>query len=110
MPTVPQWLKGERRFEPGRVTITAAAQEAIRAAQLKVEALVQRHCMGDFGDIPDSDRQANEMHLLSGGYVTSVYCLSRLPMGLGKEQIWVYSSIRENWTYVCVESEVGDAL
>lgn len=110
MPTVPQWLKNERRFEPGRVTITAAAQEAIRAAHLKVENLLTRHCAGDFGDVSESDRQTNEMHILTGGSVTSIYCLSRFPMGLGKEQIWVHSRLCEHWTCVCIQSEAGDVL
>lgn len=108
--SIPSWLKSERRFEPGTISISATAQGVLRAAHISSETLIARHCSGDFGDISESDSYTNETNLPSGGHVTSVYSLPRFPLGLGREQIWVCSLLREGWTYICIQSEVGNVL
>lgn len=107
--TIPAHLRRDRLFAPGRVTITPAAQEALRAAQQSTETLVARHCAGDFGEVSSEDRNANLSSIQRGGQVTSIFGVIGYPMGLGREHIWVHTSIREGWTYLCVQSE-ADSL
>lgn len=109
-PSLPSWLKGSRRFEPGTISISAGAQEALRSSPTRVEDLIARHCCGDFGELPENDRQANESAIVHGGYITSIYRVPRLALGLAPILIWVYTNLRERWTYVCIESEVGNLI
>ncbi|WP_309712639.1 hypothetical protein [Armatimonas sp.] len=108
--TIPSWLKSERRFEPGTISISIGAQEALRVTHTSAEALIARHCSGDFGELPESDRKVCEANILTGGYVTSVYSIPRFPLGLGREHLWIYSHLRERWSYICLPSEVGNLL
>ncbi len=102
---IPAHLKGERKFEPGTLTVTSAAQEALRAARLSVEVLVARHCTGDFGELSSDDAMTCRSNILNGGHVTSIYAASGFSLGLKRERIWVCSLLREGWTHVCIESE-----
>jgi hypothetical protein len=107
--SLPAWLTGNgRRFEPGNVSISMAAQEALRASRTSVESLIARHCSCDFGELSEADRHTCEVNLLAEGYVTSVYSVAQFPMGLGKAQIWAISLLRERWTYLCVQSEIAN--
>src|SRR5436309_941679 len=109
-PSLPSWLIEGPRFEPGTVSISVAAQDAIRGVRITVESLLSRHCSGDFGELSEADKQICEANIAAGGHVTSVYSVPRFPLGLGREQIWVCSLLREKWTYVCVQSEIGNVL
>jgi hypothetical protein len=107
---VPPAMKGERRFSPGALTITGAAQDVLRGARVSAESLLSRHYVGDWGEIPEMDKFNNDKNLESGGRVISVFIVYRFPVGLGKEHIWICSSIRESWTYVCLKGEIDNVL
>ncbi len=108
LPAVPGFLKDERQFSLGAVTVSAAAQEALHSARLSLESLLARHTARDYGEISESDSYNNDVNILGGGHVTSVYSVQRFAMGLSKEQIWVTTLLREKWTYVCLSHEVGN--
>jgi hypothetical protein len=106
-PSVPGWLRDGRRFSPGTVTVSAAAQEVLHGARLSVESLLTRHTGGDHGEVGADDAANNSVNAAAGGYVTSVYGVQRFHVGLSREQVWVVSLLREGWTYVCLQHEVG---
>ena len=59
------------RFDLGRVLITTAANETVDRSDAFL-ALV-RHALGDWGDLCEEDRSANEEGLANGNRLLSVY-------------------------------------
>ena len=59
-------------FPLGRLTITAHAQHILPTEEV-MNALQRHHC-GDWGDLCEEDRQANEDALKYGDRLFSVYC------------------------------------
>lgn len=59
------------RFNPGRVMITRNAKEALPPSE--VNAAINRHLHGDWGDVCDSDGKFNDDALHSGDRLFSVY-------------------------------------
>ena len=62
---------GESRFPIGRLVITSNA--AGRLSEVDVSAALQRHVQGDWGDVCDEDRQSNDLALIEGDRLLSVY-------------------------------------
>jgi hypothetical protein len=105
---VPSRLQQESRFSAGNVTVSADARETLRGARVTAESLVARHTGGDYGDIAPSDHETNEMNIARQRYVTSVYAVARFSMGMAHEQVWVTTCLRENWTYIYRQHEMGN--
>lgn len=59
------------RFNPGRVMITRNAKDTL--PHVEVDAAIQRHLHGDWGDVDKSDGRANEDALRDGDRLFSVY-------------------------------------
>jgi hypothetical protein len=64
------WLKTEfflgiliDRFEPGVLAMTLGIAEARRRGIINVGALFKRHFSGDYGEINDEDKKANELSI-----------------------------------------------
>ena len=68
------WLKP--LFRPGRLLITPVALTALRANGIPVISVVLRHIAGDWGILSDEDRQQNDLSILAGLRLISIY---RLP-------------------------------
>ena len=64
-----------RRFDPGRVVATPAALAALFNANASLFLLLARHAAGDWGELGEQDRQANEDALATGCRLMSVYRL-----------------------------------
>ncbi len=64
-------MGNKAKFEPGQVVITPAAHTAMSCNEL-LTALA-RHLCGDWGDVDQEDRQANERALREGARLLSVY-------------------------------------
>ncbi|MBN1966231.1 MAG: class I SAM-dependent methyltransferase [Anaerolineae bacterium] len=62
-------------FALNTIDITPAAQEALAAFDLALPPLLDRHRSGDWGDLPESLRQANDLALVKGGVVESRFVL-----------------------------------
>ena len=58
-------------FELGRLLITPAAQDALDPGD--VVDSIQRHAIGDWGDLDDEDRHENEASLREGFRLMSAY-------------------------------------
>lgn len=59
------------RFHPGRMMITRNAKDMLPRSE--VNAAIDRHLHGDWGDVCPSDWQVNEDVLKRGGRLLSVY-------------------------------------
>jgi len=59
------------RFDPGRMMITRNAKDVLPRSE--VNAAIDRHLHGDWGDVCDEDRRVNEDALKHGGRLLSVY-------------------------------------
>ena len=74
------WLKTEfflgiqiDRFEPGVLAVTPGIAEARRRGIINVRALFKRHFSGDYGEIHDKDKSANELSIKDGSCIISGY-------------------------------------
>jgi hypothetical protein len=74
------WLKTERflgihtdRFEPGVLTMTPGIAEARQRGIINVGALFKRHFSGDYGEIDNEDKSANELSIKDGACIVSGY-------------------------------------
>ena len=59
------------RFHPGRLMITHSAKDVL--PHMEVNAAIERHLNGDWGDVCPSDWQLNEDALKHGDRLLSVY-------------------------------------
>ncbi len=63
------------RFELGRIYITQGATALLARAGVSHFSLLARHVKGDWGDVSTYEATSNELALLLGLGVTSVYTL-----------------------------------
>ena len=61
------------RFHPGELVMTAGVNELIQQGVFDATAYLQRHLNGDWGDLDDEDRQANDAALIHGTRLLSSY-------------------------------------
>lgn len=61
----------------GRVMATPAAKEAIDENALPASYFLTRHASGDWGDVCDDDKEANDASLLDGSRLLSAYKTSK---------------------------------
>lgn len=64
-----------QKFPLGRIVATPAAIDALAQSGDSAHALLMRHSTGDWGDLCDSDKQANDADLAHGGRLLSAYVL-----------------------------------
>lgn len=73
----------ESLFEVGQVVATHGAIEAMEEANVDPLVYLFRHTTGDFGDLVEEDKKANQDAIEQGGRVFSAYIL---PTGV---KIWL---------------------
>ena len=61
------------RFGLGQVVATAGALQALREAGQQPSEFLDRHIMGDWGDLDDEDKALNEAALSDGSRILSSY-------------------------------------
>lgn len=61
------------RFELGRVALTANAAAVMDEHGIDPNSLLRRHVSGDWGDMPEEDKLANEHALETGARIFSGY-------------------------------------
>ena len=73
-------IENRRRplFDIGSLVATPAALEVMQDRGVYGPALIKRHVTGDYGDICDEDRAANEEALKSGARIMSVYTIDEV--------------------------------
>jgi hypothetical protein len=61
------------KFELGKTVATPDALRAILKAGESPAVFLDRHVAGDWGDVSEHDREANEMALIEGDRICSAY-------------------------------------
>lgn len=65
----------KRRFQLGQILATPGAIEALTRNNSTGAELLLRHVRGDWGEVDEEDRQANEEALRDGSRLLSAYVL-----------------------------------
>lgn len=87
------------RFSLGQVVATPAALETLERLGKSVVEYIELHVKGDWGDLSEDDRKANEEALGDGSRLLSSYILE----GKGDDAIKL-------WIITEAEDESGDRL
>jgi hypothetical protein len=66
-------LNETKQFSLGRIVATPGAIEALEDAGQAAGEFLARHVTGDWGDLDDEDRQANDAALINGSRIMSAY-------------------------------------
>ncbi|MBO2984115.1 hypothetical protein [Burkholderia pseudomallei] len=88
-----------RRLPLGHLLATPAACAALQAAGMSVFKLLNRHARGDWGDLPEEDRQQNDLAAVTGQRVLSSY---PLPTG---QKIWIITEWDRSATAVLLPDD-----
>jgi hypothetical protein len=76
-------LNETKKFSLGRIVATPGAIEALRDAGQSAGEFLGRHVTGDWGELDDEDRQANDTALINGSRILSAYVTRK------GERIWI---------------------
>jgi hypothetical protein len=82
--------KAQPKFSLGQIVATPGALEALRKAGQSAAHFVQRHAQGDWGDLCDEDREANNRALQDGSRLLSAY-----RTGVG-EKLWIITEAADD--------------
>jgi len=92
-------FSGRLPLSLGQVVATPGALAALDQADMTPLPLLVRHARGDWGDLDDEDRQANDDAVRNGGRVLSAY---HLPTG---EKLWIITEADRSSTTLLLPSE-----
>ena len=94
-------MSAEKRilFRVGRMVATPGALEALRVAGEEALTYIKRHQHGDWGDLVEEDKKANEAAVQDGSRILSAYHLST---GV---KIWVITEWNRSATTVLLPSD-----
>jgi hypothetical protein len=87
-----------RNFEMGRLVSTPAANAFCEENDINLISLVHRHLRGDWGDLCEDDKRANEQALIDGSRLLSSY---EFPEG----KVWVITEADRSSTCVLLPSD-----
>ena len=86
-------------FPLGQVLATPGALELLQTYQLSPLSLIQRHVVGDWGDICTEDRQVNADALQYGSRLMSVYAITPT------ETLWIITEADRSCTTLLLPQE-----
>jgi hypothetical protein len=72
-----------KKFSLGRIVATPGALEALRDAGQEAGIFLARHVTGDWGDLDEEDRRANDAALIEGSRLLSAYMTAK------SERLWI---------------------
>ena len=87
------------RFPLGRVVATPGALGALEKAEQLPAEFLDRHVNGDWGDVPDADKQENELSVEQGFRILSAYTTS------AGDHIWVLTEADRSVTTLLLPEE-----
>ena len=87
------------RFPVGRVVATPGALRAFEKAEQLPAAFLDRHVHGDWGDVPEADKQANERSVEQGLRILSAYTTS------AGDKIWILTEADRSATTLMLPEE-----
>ncbi len=86
-------------FELGQLVATPGALRALQEAEQSPTAFLDRHVTGDWGELGDADKQANERALREGLRIHSAYTTS------AGVKLWVITEADRSATTMLLPSE-----
>lgn len=89
----------EQVFPLGHIVATPGALETLEASNENALGFVKRHASGDWGEIDEEDREANEQALMHGARLLSSYLTAR------KEKVWVITEADRSSTCILLPEE-----
>ena len=87
-----------QRFRLGQLVGTSAALALLNEAGITPAALLARHAVGDWGDLPPEDARENADALLYGGRLFSAY---EVPGG----RVWVITKADRSATTILLPDD-----
>jgi len=94
--SVPAIVTGNARFFTERITVTKGA--ALMLERTEISEAIARHLEGDWGSVPQQDREENERCLTAGGRLMSAF-------GDGGKRVWVITEGDRSATTVLLPEE-----
>ena len=86
-------------FPLGQVVATPGALRALQKAEQGPGEFIERHANGDWGDVPEADRQENEYSVHRDFRILSAYTTS------AGDHIWVITEADRSATTILLPSE-----
>ena len=86
-------------FALGRIVATPGALTALQKAEQEPREFLERHINGDWGEVPEEDKQENQLSLQHGFRILSAYTTS------AGDQIWVITEADRSATTILLPSE-----
>jgi hypothetical protein len=90
------------RFQTGQVVATPGAIRMLEQAGVSAMTLLARHAFGDWGDLCEEDRDANERAVAFGGRVFSSY---EVGVGLNATKVWILTEADRSSTCCLLPEE-----
>ena len=87
------------RFPVGRVVATPGALRALEKAEQLPAEFLDRHVNGDWGDVPEADKQENELAVDRRLRILSAYTTS------AGETIWIITEADRSATIILLPEE-----
>lgn len=78
------------KFSLGQVVATSGALAALEEAETFITELLDRHVRGDWGDVCEEDKQANDLALIDGSRILSAYVLK------GGTKVWIITEAADD--------------
>lgn len=95
-----QWARLLQTANLGRLVMTAAAAKVLEETETEPMVLLWRHATGDWGQVEQDDREANDRAIVSG--LECTYSNYRLVRG---QCIWVVTEADRSATLMCLPDE-----
>ena len=87
------------RFPLGRVVATPGALSALEKAEQAPDVFLDRHVNGDWGEVPEEDKQENELAVEQGLRILSAYTTS------ADDRIWILTEADRSATILMLPEE-----
>ena len=78
------------KFNLGQILATPGALEALQESGQNVQFFLSRHVRGDWGEVDDEDKLANERSLVDGSRLLSAY------RTLKNERLWIITEAADD--------------
>lgn len=86
------------RFRLGRIVATPGALDLFKRAKTNEHSFLARHVHGDWGELSEEDKRANDASLINGARILSAYVV-------GEEKVWVITEADRSSTCLLLPSE-----
>lgn len=81
---------GKPKFSLGQILATPGALEALQESGQNVQFFLARHVQGDWGEVDDEDKLANDRSLVDGSRLLSAY------RTLKNERLWIITEAADD--------------